>query len=194
MFGIESIAAALMPVSESLALEAVGSAAAVLVPVRVGEDGSTTLVFTKRPDHMPRHAGEISFPGGRPEDVDDDLVATALREAREEVGIDPDSVRVIGGLPPITTFVSDFAVHPVVGEVPFELALTPHPGEVSAVLEYRLDALAQARASHKWEFGTQSFEADVFDMEGDVIWGATARILGMMLERIDALRGDERQR
>jgi 8-oxo-dGTP pyrophosphatase MutT (NUDIX family) len=194
VFGIESITAALLPVEQALAIDAAGRASAVLIPVRPRADGTTSLVFTKRPDHMPRHAGEISFPGGRPEPEDDGLLATALREADEELGIEPANVRVLGGLPPISTYVTDFAVHPVVGVVPSEMDLKPHPGEVEAVLEYRLTELARSHATQEWERGEHRFTTDIFDMDGNVIWGATARIIGMLLERIDAARRGAVQR
>lgn len=184
MFSVDEIAAALIPLEESFAQEVHGREAAVLIPVRVQADGAVTFIFTKRPEHMPRHAGEISFPGGRPEESDADLLATALREADEEIGIGPDAVRVIGALPPISTYVTDFAVYPVVGTVDAGLELRPHPGEVEAVLEYSLDELARVHTAQVWERGDRRFETDIFDVDGNVIWGATARILGMLLERM----------
>ncbi len=184
MFDIDQIEAALLPVDAALSLTAHGREAAVLVPMRRTSGDVVSLVFTRRPEHMPRHAGEISFPGGRPEPSDDGLLDTALRETHEELGIPPDAVRVLGGLPPISTFVTDFAVHPVVGEVPASLPLTPHPGEVDEVLEYGLDELARVRTTQNWEAGAQRFDTDIFELDGNVIWGATARILGSLLERI----------
>lgn len=185
MFGIERIEAALLPLDEAFAMTAHGRQSAVLVPVRLRADDEASLVFTMRPDHMPRHAGEISFPGGRPEADDAGLLETALREADEELAIPVGDVRVLGALPPISTFVTDFAVYPVVGEVPAALELRPHPGEVEAVLEYPLADLARVHSTQVWENGEQRFETDIFDLDGNVIWGATARILGSLLERMD---------
>ncbi len=186
MLGIDDIAAVLLSFDEALAQQVRGRESAVLIPVRRQDDGEVTLVFTKRPDHMPRHAGEISFPGGRPEEGDDSLVATALREADEELGINAHDVRLLGALPPISTLLTDFAVYPVVGEVPAGLALRPHPGEVEEVLEYRLSELARVQTTQVWEQGENRFETDIFDVDGNVIWGATARMLGALLERVKA--------
>ncbi|HEV2754421.1 MAG TPA: CoA pyrophosphatase, partial [Actinomycetota bacterium] len=90
--------------------------AAVLVPLFVGDDGEPHLVFTRRRDDLRRHAGEISFPGGR-RDEGEALVDTALREAHEEVGLPPEAVRLLGALPPTPTFVSNYAIYPFVGVI-----------------------------------------------------------------------------
>src|SRR3954465_8652982 len=90
--------------------------AAVLIPMYV-KDGDLHAVFTKRRDDLSRHAGEISFPGGRQDFPDEDLRLTALREAHEEIGLPPDEVELVGALPPTPTIVTNYKIHPFVGVI-----------------------------------------------------------------------------
>ena len=90
--------------------------AAVLVPLYL-DGGDLHAVFTKRRDDLRRHAGEISFPGGRPDFEEEELRVTALREAEEEIGLPRDDVEVVGALPPTGTFVTNFRIHPFVGMI-----------------------------------------------------------------------------
>ena len=100
--------------------------AAVLLPI-FGHPEQPGLVFTERRSDLRRHAGEISFPGGRQDDPAEDLVATALREAEEEIGLDPADVEVVGALPPVGTFVTGYKVHPFVGLIPEGLCVQAEP-------------------------------------------------------------------
>src|SRR5207247_8230421 len=103
-------------------------------------DGDVHAVFTERRHDLRRHAGEISFPGGR-QDPGEDLRDTALREAEEEIGLPPDAVELVGALAPVGTFVTNYAVYPFVGVIEPGHVWTPSAGEVAAVLEFALEDL-----------------------------------------------------
>src|SRR5690242_18342654 len=111
--------------------------AAVLVPLYL-DAGALHAVFTKRRDDLRRHAGEISFPGGRQDFPEEDLRTTALREAEEEIGLPPHAVELVGALPPTGTFVTSYKIHPFVGVIEPGQAWTPQPTEVEHVLELSL--------------------------------------------------------
>ncbi|HKP88970.1 MAG TPA: CoA pyrophosphatase, partial [Thermoleophilaceae bacterium] len=122
-------------------MDAPGSTdAAVLVPLYL-DSGDLHAVFTKRRDDLRRHAGEISFPGGRQDHPDEDLRRTALREAEEEIGLQESDVEMVGALPPIGTYVTSYKVHPFVGLIAADLPLVPNPSEVAMVLRFGVDEL-----------------------------------------------------
>ncbi len=142
------------------------------------------LVFTERRADLRRHAGEISFPGGRRDDGDPDLTATALREAHEEIGLDPARVEIGEALPPTTTFVTGYLIHPFVGRIPHpgELALKPNPEEVETVLTFSLDVLRDAYEIRRLVRRGVPLHTPTYEVEGNLIWGATARILSDFLD------------
>ncbi|HEV7918010.1 MAG TPA: CoA pyrophosphatase [Solirubrobacterales bacterium] len=181
----DCIASRLISAEKAFSLEAMGRDSAVLIPFRPQSDGSLTVVFTKRRDDLPRHAGEISFPGGRADDEDADLLATALRETDEELGIPVSSVTVIGALAPISTFVTDFAVYPFVGLVPADVELVPHEGEVHSVIEVALEKLVEIRERRELVRSGITFTTEAFELDEGLVWGATGRMLGLLLDRID---------
>jgi 8-oxo-dGTP pyrophosphatase MutT (NUDIX family) len=156
--------------------------ASVLLPVVEGR----SIVFTKRAAHLPRHAGEISFPGGIRHDDDVDAAATALRETEEELGIVPSDVEILGALPPLHTFVSAILIVPFVGLLEARPVLRPNPGEIAEVLEYRLDALDAAERRGEWRRERGTYRGYVYEMDGQTIWGATAMILHSLLEPLRA--------
>jgi 8-oxo-dGTP pyrophosphatase MutT (NUDIX family) len=165
-------------------LHAYGSeSAAVLVPL-FGWPERPGLIFTERRRDLRRHGGEISFPGGRAE-PGETLVECALREAREEIGLDPAAVEIVGALPPTSTVVTSFKVLPVVGLVPARLAHTLSPDEVERVLELDLDELRQTFGMRRLIRRGVPFRTPTFDVEGAFIWGATARMLQQFFERLD---------
>jgi len=157
----------------------------VLLPL-YGWPQDPGLVFTERRADLRRHAGEISFPGGRRDDADADLRATALREAEEEIGLDPASVRIDDALPPTRTFVTNYVVHPFVGHIPHpgELALQPNPAEVETILTFSLDLLRESYAMRRLIRRGVPIHTPAYEVEGHLIWGATARILGDLLDRL----------
>ncbi len=159
----------------------------MLVPLFLAVDGEPHAVLTRRRADLRRHAGEISFPGGRRDPEDRDLRETALREAEEEIGLAPAEVRVLGELPPVSTFVTGYLIHPFVGLIPATPSWRPSPREVDAVLELPLRALRESRTRTPIERRGVSFETDAYIVADHLIWGATARILDDLYEHIDAI-------
>jgi 8-oxo-dGTP pyrophosphatase MutT (NUDIX family) len=158
-----------------------GRDAAVLVPV-FEADGGLHAVFTRRRHDLRRHAGEISFPGGR-RDHGEELVDTALREAHEEVGLPSDAVRVVGCLPPTPTFVTNYAIYPFVGVIEAGFAWVLQRTEVDEVLELSLEELRAGYGERRLVRRGIPFRTPTYEAGGHLIWGATARILGDLLAR-----------
>ena len=165
------------------------TAAAVLVPIVDHADGLTVLL-TERAPELRHHPGQIAFPGGRLEAGDADPVAAALRETREEIGLDPRHIEVLGFLPN-HLIVTGYRVTPVVGLIAPGVPLTLDPLEVAAVFElplvYLLDP-AHHRAARRSIGGT---EIEVYDIPFGMrnVWGATAGML-MTLYWLLAATGD----
>ncbi|HEX2466948.1 MAG TPA: CoA pyrophosphatase [Solirubrobacterales bacterium] len=175
----------LLTPEEAGAMDAHGrTEAAVLVPM-FGHPDRPGLVFTERRADLRRHAGEISFPGGRRDDASEGLLETALREAEEEIGLDRAQVDVVGALPPIGTFVTSYKVHPFVGLIGDELRFEPNPAEVETVLAFDLDELRRGFAMRRLVRRGVPIRTPTYQVGEHMIWGATARILGDLLGRLD---------
>lgn len=160
----------------------------MLVPLFLAPDGRhPRAVFTRRRTDLRRHAGEISFPGGRQDPQDADLADTALREAEEEIGLPRTQVSLLGELPPVSTFVTNYEIHPFVGLIPTGLRWEASPAEVDAVLELPLAALRAGRTRTRMQRRGIAFETDAYVVDDHLIWGATARILESLLERVEEL-------
>ena len=182
----DALRAVLLDPAEASAVEVHGrTKAAVLVALYVA-DGELHAVFTRRRHDLRSHAGEISFPGGRRDPGDESLLQTALRETEEELGLPPDAVEIVGALPPTPTVATSYGVYPFVGLIEPGYAWTPSAWEVDEVLELRLSDLRAARTRRRLLHRGIPFRSDVYDIsEQAVIWGATARIVGDLLGRID---------
>ena len=181
-----ALAAVLLTPKHAAALEVHGRVeAAVLVALFVRDDG-LHVVLTRRRDDLRRHAGEVSFPGGRRDDEDHDLRATALREAHEEIGIPPDAVELVGALQPTPTIATDYAVHPFVGLIEPGFAWQASEREVDEVLELSLADLRAGHARRRMMRRGVPFRTDVYVVGETLVWGATARMLGDLLDRVPA--------
>jgi 8-oxo-dGTP pyrophosphatase MutT (NUDIX family) len=164
-------------------MDAAGSVdAAVLVPI-YGWPSDPGLIFTERRHDLRRHAGEISFPGGR-SDAGESYLETALREAEEEIALDRGRVEVVGALPPIGTFVTNYKVHPIVGLIEPELEFRPNPAEVETVLAFGLAELRGGFAMRRLVRRGIPIRTPTYLVADHLIWGATARILGELIGRL----------
>jgi 8-oxo-dGTP pyrophosphatase MutT (NUDIX family) len=163
--------------------------ASVLLPLVASPQPS--LIFTVRSEHLSRHAGEISFPGGLQHEEDANLEATALRETEEELGIPRSAVEVIGALTPVHTFVSGILIVPFVGVLSVRPELSPNAAEIAEVLEYTIEELTAAEGIVEFPRGRHVYRGFAYEMGPNTIWGATAMILHEMLERSDPMRRTE---
>ena len=161
--------------------------AAVLVPL-FGWPERPGLIFTERRHDLRRHAGEISFPGGRC-DEGETYLETALREANEEIALDPSVVEVVGALPPIGTFVTNYKVHPIVGVIEPGLEYVASPAEVETVLALELTQLHEGFAMRRLVRRGIPIRTPTYVVDGHLIWGATARIVGDLLKRLETVGG-----
>jgi 8-oxo-dGTP pyrophosphatase MutT (NUDIX family) len=152
------------------------------------EKGQIYLVFIKRTEYPGVHSGQISFPGGGMENGDKDMVATALREAEEEIGVDRNSVIPIGMLTELFIPPSNYLVTPVVGYTLDRPDFRPDPDEVDRILEISLDDLLGHQTIQEQEitiFPAVKLKAPCFYVDGNVIWGATAMMLNELIDLIN---------
>jgi 8-oxo-dGTP pyrophosphatase MutT (NUDIX family) len=165
-------------------LDAYGTTdAAVLVPL-YEHHGDIHAVFTRRREDLRRHAGEISFPGGRQDTPEEDLRVTATREACEEIGLPPDEVEIIGALQPTSTMVTGYSIYPFVGVISAGRRWELSPQEVAEVLELSFGDLRAGHARQRLLRRGLPIRTDTYTVDGNLIWGATARILSDLLERV----------
>ncbi len=141
-------------------------------------------MLTERRHDMRRHAGEVSFPGGRSE-PGESAVACALREAEEEIGLDPAVVEIAGALPPTSTVVTSYRVVPIVGLIPAGRRHVLSPREVERVIELRLDELRDGWGLRRLIRRGVPFRTPTFVVDDTLVWGATARMLEQLFERLD---------
>lgn len=179
-----ALRAVLLDAGEAASLDVHGRIdAAVLVPLYMS-GGELHAVFTRRREDLRRHPGEISFPGGRQDDDETDLRLTALREAQEEIGLPARAVELVGALQPTPTIATNYAVYPFVGLIEPGRAWEPSATEVAEVMEVPLSALRAGYERRRLLRRGVPFRTDVYVIGEDVIWGATARMVGDLLDRL----------
>ena len=162
--------------------------AAVLIPL-YQEEGIWKLLFTRRTDSVDVHSGQVSFPGGQIEDSDRTAAEAALREAQEEIGLDPGDVETLGQLNPLLT-VTQFLVIPVVGVIPWPYRLKPNPSEVARTFGVPIEWLADPNHIEVQErqplIPGRNVQVYFFkEFEGETIWGVTARIVVKFLQILE---------
>lgn len=159
--------------------------AAVLVPIT--DRPEPGVLLTMRPTHLRRHAGQVAFPGGRTDPGDADAIATALREADEEIGLDPALVDVIGTFDRYRTG-TGFEIIPVIGVVPPDLPLVPQEAEVAALFEVPLAFLLDPTNRKRHAYERDGRIGHYYEILWDQwrIWGATAGMIVTLAERLKA--------
>ncbi len=181
------LARVLLTPAQASALDVHGRTdSAVLVALYIDHDG-LRAVLTERRHDLRRHAGEISFPGGRHDDGDPDLLATALREAHEEIGLAPDAVEVLGALQPTPTIATGYAIYPFVALIDRGLTWTLSPREVAEVLELPLTEVLAGYDRRRLTRRGIPIRTDTYVVGDKLIWGATARILADLFDRLSPL-------
>ena len=177
----------LLTPEHAVAMDAPGKTdAAVLVPI-FQRTGEPVAVFTERRADLRRHAGQISFPGGRQDFPDEDLRTTALREAEEEIGLTRTDVELVGALPPVGTFVTGYRVFPFVGLIEPGRAWVPQETEVAQVLELSLSDLVRGHEHKRLTRRGVPIKTPTYTVDGHLVWGATARIVAHLLKRLAPL-------
>jgi 8-oxo-dGTP pyrophosphatase MutT (NUDIX family) len=183
----EQLRELLLTPAQAAELDAHGSTdAAVLVPLFL-EGDDLVAVFTERRPDLRHHAGEISFPGGRQDFPDEDLRRTALREAEEEIGLAADDVELVGALAPTGTFVTGYRIHPFVGLIGPGHSWTRQETEVERVLELPLPELVRGYEMKRLIRRGVPIKTPTYTVDGHLVWGATARIVENLLERLEPL-------
>lgn len=185
--GLERVRAAMRTVGPSAPTEQFpfpAASAAVLVPL-FEEDGETRVILTRRSPALRSHTHQVSFPGGRLEE-DEGPLAAALREAGEEVGLDPADIEILGQLSPLATLSRGSHITPFVGVLDHRPVLHPNPHEVEHAFDIALVELLSEDVYGEEVWGERPMH--FFHLPHDIVWGATARILYELLELV-ALSG-----
>ena len=164
--------------------------AAVLLPI-FEKNGKCHIIFTKRTDHLTHHKGQISFPGGARHVEDKSLKETALRESWEEIGLKPADVDLLGELDDAATVTSGYRIAPYVGLIPYPYKFKLDKFEVEEVFDLPLASLMDKsiRKEETMVYGDKLIKVYTFELDGRVIWGATAWILKQFLDIIEAVSG-----
>ena len=156
----------------------------MLIPL-FKDKGEYKILFTKRTNRVEEHKGQISFPGGSVDEEDDSYKETALREAFEEVGLFREDVKILGGTDDSLTVASNFIIHPFVGFIPYPYPFKINSREVRRLIEVPFRIFTEDHTAYKngvYEYEGILYEGPVYNYRGDVIWGASARIMKNFLE------------
>lgn len=157
--------------------------AAVLIPVT--DEAVPSLILTRRASHMSSHAGEVAFPGGKRDATDTSVIATALRESREEIGLPEEKVEVIGELDVFVSRVG-LRVQPIIGMVPPAQLLVPNPDEIESIFRVPVEFFLTGEVSytHRFRFMGQDVTVPSFNYGDYVIWGLTAFMIVDLMKRV----------
>ena len=165
--------------------------AAVLICFYPGSNSDIELAFIRRNEYDGVHSGQISFPGGRYEESDQDLIETALREAEEEVRILAEQVEILGEISPVYIPPSNFFVKPVVGWTDHKPSFVPDPSEVQEVLSFTVGEITDPANFHVRTIEHREYnliDVPCFYVRGHIIWGATAMMLSEMIAVLDRIK------
>jgi 8-oxo-dGTP pyrophosphatase MutT (NUDIX family) len=176
---IAALRSRLIPIADDTPWEPEGPRQSAVLVLLFPRDGDVRFVLTRRTAHLSRHAGQISLPGGVHDAADGSLWETAVREAREEIGLRPGRLLPLGRLEPHHLRVSRYLIHPFVAWSPIAPRFTTHEHEVEQIIEVRFDALFDPGAVHEeiWELRGEPWLVTFYRFDEHVVWGATARIL-----------------
>ena len=168
---------------------------AVLIPF-LEKEGKLHLLFMRKVEDNSHHSGQVSFPGGAYEEEDRDLLTTALRETQEELGVSPQSWRILGRLEAIETRGTPYIIYPFVGYLVEETRFVPNPQEVARVFTVPLDYILELHPfePQELEWKGRIYQTFIIPYQGETIWGATARILDLLCHLIKGTVADEEPR
>jgi 8-oxo-dGTP pyrophosphatase MutT (NUDIX family) len=161
--------------------------AAVLIPM-FKQDDDYRVLFTKRTNTVEAHKGQISFPGGRVDERDGSLLETALREAYEEIGLLSKDVMVLGRTDDMRTVASNYIVHPFVGFIPHPYSFEINTDEVAKLISVPLEIFLDGSSTIPVDYQGNIYHGLAYTYEGEVIWGATARIIDNLVDILLSLR------
>ncbi len=181
---------AMLPPPREAELTTPASRAAAVLVALYEDAGEAQVILTKRPQSMPTHRGEIAFPGGKRDPGDPTLVAAALREADEEIGLPPEAVDVVAELDSISTVASQFTITPFVGLLAAPPVLRPDPREVDLAFAVPIAELLDPEVYREeaWNLWGAWRPMAFFELPGETVWGATARVLTNLLRFLTADR------
>jgi 8-oxo-dGTP pyrophosphatase MutT (NUDIX family) len=171
--------------------EALHRHAAVLIPL-FRNRGEYRILFTKRTDKVEVHKGQISFPGGRVDEEDASLVDTALRETQEEIGLPRKTVEVLGRTDDARTMASNYIVHPFVGLIPYPYPFDLSSREVKKLIQVPFSLFLAPEKFIPVEYEGRTYQSLAYTYDGEVIWGATARIVRNLVEILTSSQAAEK--